>query len=262
MDIPIKAKEEEEEEKKPRTRRTTRRVSDFFSFLFIMFGWLRDTLATTSPTHSYRHSMIPTSFFHQQQQHHHHHQRHSKKNLPLSSRSSDDDEDDEGTEDDFNDNSFYHNPYHSSGLMNYADLPPQQFTNEHAYPTYLAQQQTSIPSSIDDQIYRKLLSLQQRGIPTDYQYPNRFLSPVRSSMISNAHGDKWPINQTELNDHQQHNGEEEIEMEISPNDDDDDDDEKIRAYYPGRYPNIDEHFDFASVVLWYRNVMQSVKKIM
>lgn len=209
-----------------------------------MFGWLRDTLATTSPTHSYRRSMIPSSLFRQQQET-------NKRISPRSPSSDDDDEgDDEGTEEDFNDNSFYHNPYQSTGLMNYVDVPQQQFTNENTYPTYLAQRQTSI----DDQIYRKLVSLQQRGNsshqPCHYQYEN---GSIPSAFLSNIEGEKCPRNE----DHHHHHRE--SQLELTRNDDDDD---GIRAYYPGQYPPLDEHFDFASVVLWYRNVMQSVKKIM
>ena len=200
-----------------------------------MFGWLRDTLATTSPTHSYRRSMIPTSLFRQQQE----------TNKRISPASDDDDEgDDEGTEDDFNDNSFYHNPYQSTGLMNYVDVPQQQFNNENTYPTYLAQQQQT---TIDDQIYRKLVSLQQRGSsshqPCHYQYENGLIPPTFLEARNEDHHHR------------------ESQVELTRNDDDDDD-EGIRAYYPGQYPTLDEHFDFASVVLWYRNVMQSVKKIM
>jgi len=233
-----------------------------------MFGWLRDTLTTTSPSLSYRHSMIPSPYFHQQQQQPNH------KKTPILSPS--DDDDDEGTDEDSNGNSFYHNPYHSSGQMNYNKVPQQQYTNEHNYPTYLARQQLSdntTNQSIDDQIYSKLVSLQQRasGLQPyahrqyDYAYRNRMLSTPHSSCISN-------VNTTERNDTNEKPSEqededededkEEEEEEIQRDDDDDNDEEEIRAYYPGQYPNLDENFDLASVVLWYRNVMQSVKKLM
>lgn len=203
-----------------------------------MFGWLRDTLAPTSPTHSYRRSMIPTSLFRQQQE------TTNKRIYPISPSS--DEDDDEGTEEDFHDNSFYHNPYQSTGLMNYVDVPQQQFTNENTYPTYLAQQQTSI----DDQIYRKLVSLQQRGSSPNqtyhYQYENGLIPPS-STFLSHIDGEKC----SKIEDHHR-----ESQLEVTR------DDDRIRAYYPGQYPTFDEHFDLASVVLWYRNVMQSVKKIM
>jgi hypothetical protein len=233
-----------------------------------MFGWLRDTLTTTSPSLSYRHSMIPSPYFHQQQQ-----QQPNHKKTPILPPS--DDDDDEGTDEDSNGNSFYHNPYHSSGQMNYNKVPQQQYTNEHNYPTYLARQQLSdntTNQSIDDQIYSKLVSLQERasGLQPyahrqyDYAYRNRMLSTPHSSCISN-------VNTTERNDtnekpseqeDEDEDKEEEEEEEIQRDDDDDNDEEEIRAYYPGQYPNLDENFDLASVVLWYRNVMQSVKKLM
>jgi hypothetical protein len=204
-----------------------------------MFGWLRDALANTSPSLSYRHTMIPSSFFHQQQ----HNQ---KKKEILSSSSSSDETDDEP-----NEKSFYHNPYHSSGQMNYADVPQQQYTNEHTYPTYLAQQQTSDTTNItlDDQIHEKLFSLQQRGNQVqsyahrqlDYAYRNRTLPTPNSALIPNI--DKDIINANEE------------QTEVANND-------EIPVYYSGEYPNFDEKFDLASVVFWYKNVMQSVKKFM
>jgi hypothetical protein len=219
-----------------------------------MFGWLRDTLATTSSSRSYRPSMIPSSFIHQQTNH---------KKPSIFSRS-DDDEDE--TDDESNDNSFYHNPYHSSGQMNYTDVPQQQYTNEHNYPTYLAQQQISdntINQTIDDQIYSKLVSLQQRANQFqpythrqyDYAYRNRILSNPHTSFISNVNIERNHINEKPPSEKDEEEEEEEKEIEH-------DDDYGIRAYYPGQYPNVDEHFDLASVVLWYRNVMQSVKKLM
>ena len=71
--------------------------------------------------------------------------------------------------------------------MNYTDVPQQQYTNEHNYPTYLARQQVpdnATNQSIDDQIYSKLVSLQQRASGCqpyahrqyDYAYRNRVLS--------------------------------------------------------------------------------------
>jgi len=206
-----------------------------------MFGWLRDALTSSSPSLSYRHSMIQAPFLHQQQQQNH------KKNQIFSP--SDDDDDDDGTDEEFNDHSFYNNPYHSSGQMNYTDVPQQQYTNEHTYPTYLAQQQISnditTNQSLDDQIHAKLLSLQQRGNHLqsyphkhyNYAYRNRILPTLHLSSVSNV---------------DRENNQEQKE----------DDNYRIPAYYPGQYPNIDENSDFASTVLWYRNVMRSVKKLM
>ncbi|CAF5132242.1 unnamed protein product [Rotaria sp. Silwood1] len=104
--------------------------------------------------------MIPSPYFCQQQQ-----QNHNKNQISTPSSS------DDRTDDESNNNSFYHNPYHSSGQMNYVDVPQQQYTNEHTYPTYVAQQQTSdiTNQSIDDQIHAKLLLLQQRGNQFDHQ---------------------------------------------------------------------------------------------
>jgi len=216
-----------------------------------MFGWLRDALANTSPSLSYRHSMIPSPFFRQQQQ-----QENRKKNSIFSQF---DDEDE--TDEELNDNSFYHNPYHSSGQMNYVNVQQQQqYTNEHNYPTYHAQQQISNDTtnqSIDDQIHQKLISLQQRGNHLqsytnkqyDYApYKNQILKTSHLSFISNVNNEK-----TE----EQSEEEEQEEQEEK-----EDEDYGMSVYYPGQYPNLDEHFDLASVVLWYRNVMQSVKKFM
>src|SRR5689334_7389425 len=116
-----------------------------------MFGWLRDAL-TNVPSSFISHHQ-PASSTTPSSSSFHHHQNQLKEHF-----SSDDDEE-------ASNNSFYHNPYHSSGQMNYVDLPQQQFTNEHTYPTYLARQQTSqtINQSLDDQIHAKLLSLQQRS---------------------------------------------------------------------------------------------------
>jgi hypothetical protein len=209
-----------------------------------MFGRLRDTLANTSPSLSYRRSMIPSRFFPQQQ----HQQNHKKKDLCSSSNDDDDETDDES-----NDNSFYHNPYHSSGQMNYVDVPQQQYINEHTYPTYLARQQTSDTSnrSLDEQIQEKLLLLQQRGNQLqfsphrqhDYAYRNQTLPKSYPSFVPDINKVKDDTNEEEEEKHA-------------------DNDDEIRVYYPGNYPNQDEQFDFASVVLWYRNVMQSVKKFM
>ena len=225
-----------------------------------MFGWLRDTLANTSPSLSYSHSMIPSHFFRPQQQQNQQ-EKPSKKNRLFSP--SDDDEDE--TDEESNDNSFYHNPYHSSGQMNYTDVPQQQYTNEHNYPTYLAQQQQQQRTSnnlanqtIDDQIHQKLLLLQQRGNPDqscahrqyDYAYRNRTIEPTDPSLLSNVN--------KETTDEQLEHEEPEKEGEIPLVDED----FGISAYYPGQYPDFDEQFDIASVALWYRNVMRSVKKFM
>ena len=196
-----------------------------------MFGWLRDALADTSPSPSHRHLMIPSPFFRQQQQQ----ENHKKKEISSSSEG-----DDDGADDESNDNSFYHNPYHSSGQMNYIDVAQQQYTNENTYPTYLARQQTpsATNQSLDEQIQTKLLSLQHRGAQYQtYSSRNETLPTPDTSVIPDINGE-------ENNTHEEG------------------DNDEISMYYPGQYPNLDENFDFASVVLWYRNVMQSVKKFM
>jgi len=164
--------------------------------------------------------------------------------------------------------------------MNYVDVPQQQYTNEHNYPTYLARQQTSdaINQTLDEQIHSKLLSLQQRSSQfqcyahrqNNYAYRNRTIptnSTPRSSFISNR-------NEHRKSNNEERSDEEEEEEEEDDDDDDGDDDEDeersssignyhgIPGYYSGRYSNIDEQFDLASVVLWYKNVMQSVKKFL
>ncbi len=173
--------------------------------------------------------MIPSPFFRQQQQQQNHN------NKEISSSSSADDE----TDDESNDKSFYHNPYHSSGLMNYVDVPQQQYINEHTYPTYLAQQQTSDATNqtLDDQIHAKLLSIQHRR--------NQFQTYANTNRIlptSNIDGAQNNTNGEALEEEK--------------------DNDEMRIFYSDQYPHLDEQFDLASVVLWYRNVMQSVKKIM
>jgi hypothetical protein len=226
-----------------------------------MFGWLRDALANAPSSFGNRHPITPSSLFRQQKQ---------KQSEHISS---DDDEINQS-----NDNSFYHNPYHSSGQMNYADVPQQQYTNEHTYPTYLARQQTSDTTNqtLDEQIQTKLLSLKQRTTnrfqcyahrQNNYAYRNRALSPVipsstpRSSFIPNRNEQRRNTNEERSDD----------DEEEDDDDDDDEDDERSSStgnyhgapgYYSGQYSNIDEQFDLASVVLWYKNVMQSVKKFL
>ncbi|CAF1091787.1 unnamed protein product [Rotaria sp. Silwood1] len=194
--------------------------------------------------------MIPSPYFCQQQQ-----QNHNKNQISTPSSS------DDRTDDESNNNSFYHNPYHSSGQMNYVDVPQQQYTNEHTYPTYVAQQQTSdiTNQSIDDQIHAKLLLLQQRGnqfqphlhTPFHYTCRPRTLSTHSSSLIPNTDREITNTNEEKFEEKDNDDG-----------NDGDDDNCSIPTYYSGQYSNFDEHFDFASVVLWYRNVMRSVKKIM
>ena len=222
-----------------------------------MFGWLRDALASAPSSFGYHHPITtPSSLFRQQKQ--------QKTQQEL--HSSDEEEVNHS-----NDNSFYHNPYHSSGQMNYIDVAQQQYTNERTYPTYLANQQTSdsLNQSLDDQIHEKLLSLKKRSNPYNsyahrqhnYAYRNRAIPPTvspttpRSSYIPNP-------NEQRISNEERSDGDEEEE---------DDDDERsssignyqgIPGYYSGQYPNIDEQFDLASVVLWYKNVMQSVKKFL
>ena len=194
-----------------------------------MFGWLRDALASAPSSLGYRHPITPSSLFRQQKQ----------KQQDLNS--SDDEEINHS-----NDNSFYHNPYHSSGLMNYVDVPQQQYINEHTYPTYLAQQQTSDTTNqtLDDQIHAKLLSLQQRG--------NQFQS-FKQRQYNDAYRNQ--ILPTRNIDGKNNKTNEEISEEEKDND-------ELPHFYSNQYRNFDEPVDLASVVLWYRNVMQSVKKFM
>ncbi|UJR24813.1 hypothetical protein I4U23_006188 [Adineta vaga] len=221
-----------------------------------MFGWLRDAL-TSAPT-SFNNRQLPTpSLICQQKQ----------RQEPISS-----------SDDDINqsiDNSFYHNPYHSSGQMNYAAVPHQQYTNEHTYPTYLARQQTSEQSNptLDDQIQTKLISLQHRPKhvqcyphrQNNYAYRNRTISTStpHSSFRSNRQEQRRSSNEEHSDDDEEDDDEDENDDIV------DEDDERssvtepyhgIPGYYSGQYSHIDEQFDFASVVLWYKNVMQSVKK--
>jgi hypothetical protein len=230
-----------------------------------MFGWLRDALASAPSSLGSHHSITPFSIFRQ---------KNSKQQEHLSS---DGEEINQSI-----DKSFYHNPYHSSGQMNYVDVPQQQYTNEHNYPTYLARQQTSdtINQTLDDQIHAKLLSLQKRSSQFEayahrqhnYAYRNRTIptatipstSAPRSSFISNRNEPRRSINEERSDD-------EEEEEDDDDDDMDDDDDERsssignyhgIPGYYSGQYSNVDEQFDLASVALWYKNVMQSVKKFL
>jgi hypothetical protein len=153
--------------------------------------------------------------------------------------------------------------------MNYVDVPQQQYTNEHNYPTYLARQQTTetINQTLDDQIHAKLLSLQKRSNQfqcyahrqNNYAYRNRTIpvnSTPRSSLIPN---------------HNEERSDDEDDDDDDEEEEENDDDERsssignyhgIPGYYSGQYSNIDEQFDLASVVLWYKNVMQSVKKLL
>lgn len=193
--------------------------------------------------------MISSPFFGQQQQNY-------KKNEVCSSSSSSSDDDE--TDEESNHNAFYHNPYHSSGLMNYIDVPQQQYTNEHTYPTYLAQQQTSdiTNQSIDDQIHAKLLLLQKRGSqfqtnvhkPYHLTYQNQIIPTSNSLTMPNIDGEKTNTNEEQYEDHNDINDKE--------------DNYNIPTYYSDQYSNLGENFDFASVVLWYRHMMKSVKKIM
>ncbi|CAF3579243.1 unnamed protein product [Rotaria sp. Silwood1] len=245
-----------------------------------MFGWLRDVLSNTPSSFGYHHSNTPSSFVRQQKQ---------KQNQKERISSDDDDNINQ-----LNDNSFYHNPYHSSGQMNYIDVPQQQYTNDHTYPTYLARQQLSDTTNqtLDDQIHSKLLSLKQRSTQVqcyahrqnNYAFRNRSIpttvpsSTLHSSLISSRNEQRKIDNEERSDDDEQ--GEEEEEDDDDDDDDDDGSDDGashdgdnrrssslgnyhgIPGYYSGQYPNIDEQFDFASVVFWYKNVMQSVKKFL
>ena len=237
-----------------------------------MLGWLRDTLASAPSSLVARHSTVPSTFFRRQK---------SKEREPISS-----DDDDETNPS--NGNSFYHNPYHSSGQMNYVDVPQQQYTNEHTYPTYLARQQTS-DSTLDDQIHSKLVSLQQRSgrypaycdRPKNYACRNR---PLPRVMMGSSTAPSPSISQRDdhrpetINDRSDDNAEDEDRDDDDVENDHGDGDGEVKeddgrsssignypgvpGYRSGRYAHDDEQFDFASVVLWYRNVMQSVKKIL
>ena len=235
-----------------------------------MLGWLRETLASAPSSLAARHSTVPSTFFRRQ------------KSKERDAISSDDDETNPS-----NENSFYHNPYHSSGQMNYVDVPQQQYTNEHTYPTYLARQQTS-NLTLDDQIHSKLVSLQHRSGPypafsdrqNSYAYRNRPLPRIiGSSTVSSSSTSQRDHRQPEtINDRSDDNAEDDHDndddvdnggdVEVRENNDDDDRSSSIgtypglAGYRSGRYTHDDEQFDFASVVLWYRNVMQSVKKIL
>jgi hypothetical protein len=241
-----------------------------------MFGWLRDALASAPTSLGYRHPITPSSLFRQQKQQQQQQQQQKQKQKQQEHISSDDEEINQTI-----DHSFYHNPYHSSGQMNYVDVPQQQYTNEHNYPTYLARQQTSdaINQTLDEQIHSKLLSLQQRSSQFqgyahrqhNYAYRNRTIptnSTPRPSFISNR-------TEHRKNNNEERSDEEEEEDEDEDDDDDDNDDDEdeerssstgnyhgIPGYYSGQYSNIDEQFDLASVVLWYKNVMKSVKKFL
>lgn len=149
--------------------------------------------------------------------------------------------------------------------MNYADLPQQQYSNERTYPTYLAHQQTIAetdepPIALDEQIHSKLVSLHQRSNDlqcyahrqNNYAYRNRsFAAPStrQSSLISDR----------------------EHSLPSDGDDDEEEDEERtssvgtyagIPGYYSGPYSTGDDEFDLASVVFWYRNMMQSVKKLL
>lgn len=223
----------------------------------MMFSWLRDTLANTSPSLSYSQSMIPSHFFRhkQQQQQQQYRQKQDFSKNSHSFSPTDDENDDDATDEDTTDHSFYHNPYHSSGLMNYTDVPQQQYVNEHNYPTFLAQQSINRleNQSIDKQIQQKLVSLQQRGdhfrsyAQRQYDYQYRTPSILNENPIEQQIEHENQFNE-KINDNQRENS-------LENNSD-------INSFYPGEYPKYDEHFDLASVVLWYRNVMRSVKNIM
>lgn len=148
--------------------------------------------------------------------------------------------------------------------MNYVDLPQQQFTNEHTYPTYLAKQQssTNVNQSLDDQIHMKLFSLQQRS--NQYQsYQHRQNNyAFRNRIIPN---DSTP--QFVKTDQRSDDDEEEEEEDDEHLDDHSHQQKSSKlgnysSYYSEQYTNIDEQFDLASVVIWYKNVMQSVKKFL
>jgi len=229
-----------------------------------MFGWLRDAIANAPSSFVSRHSTGPsTSTFRQQKQREHF--------------SSDDDDDDLNHQS--NDNSFYHNPYHSSGQMNYVDVPQQQYTNEYNYPTYLAKQQTSqnhSNQSIDQQIHEKLLALKQRTNQyqsyahrqNNYAFRNRTIPLSPRTSVSTQRLPRVSNKNTNQTDSQDTRSDEDDDGDDDDDDDDDDDSSStgpfqgIPGYYSDRYSNIDEQFDLASVVLWYKNVMQSVKKFL
>ncbi|CAF1385122.1 unnamed protein product [Adineta steineri] len=229
-----------------------------------MFGWLRDALASAPTSFNNRHVHTPSVFRQQKQKHH-------------EQISSDDDDINQS-----NDNSFYHNPYHSSGQMNYADVPQQQYTNEHTYPTYLARQQTSNieNQTLDHQIQTKLISLHQRPTQLDcyshrqhnYAYRNRTLpipvlpATTRSSFTSNRNEECRNSNEERSDDDEEEDDkeeEEEGEGDVDDDDVNDDDDERssltepyhgVPGYYSGQYSHIDEQFDLASVVLCPNNI--------
>jgi len=245
-----------------------------------MFGWLRDALTSSAFPSSSQHPITPSSLFKPPISR----LKSSQDKQVISSSSSN------TSPSSSKENSFYHNPYQSSGLMNYCDVPQQQYTNENTYPTYLARQQTSSSDlqsqSLDDQIHSKLLSLHQRTNPyqsyahrqNNYAYRNRTLPLTSISSSSNAQSstnDVEQVNPTDIDLDDDLQGDVNDDDEGDDDDDDDDEEEDQQSlnrenssvktssrYYPGRYSHFDEDFDFASVVLWYRNVMDSVKKFL
>ena len=268
-----------------------------------MFGWLRDALSSAPSSLGYNNSIVSSELFHQQKRKKEQNKQIFDEHRSLSDEENDNENNDDEDEDENNlhspsiDHSFYHNPYHSSGQMNYVDVPQQQYRNDHTYPTYLARQQTSTPtnSSLDDQIHSKLASLTQRSNiyqcyvhrQNNYAYRNRTL-PIPSTTISSStplstsYSNQYQINN---NSHQsdqdcdQYN-EQDIENHqfknkyVYKSDNTDNNDNDQRSISINDYPRVpdyssiqyshddDDDFDFASVVLWYRNVMQSVKKFL
>jgi hypothetical protein len=204
-----------------------------------MFGWLRDALTNAPSSFGYHHPMTPSSLFHQQKQKYF-----ISNNEEINQ---------------LNENSFYHNPYHSSGQMNYVDFPQQQYTNQHNYPTYLARQQTSdsINQTLDEQIQNKLLSLKQRSnnYQSYYHRQNSYAFRNKNIITTATPRSSFIYNEQISDEDEDENDEDERSSSIETY-------HGITGYYSGQYSNIDEQFDFASVVVWYKNVMKSVQKFL
>lgn len=137
--------------------------------------------------------------------------------------SSTDDEDED--EEQIPDQTFFHHPHHQ---IKYIDLPEHRFISEYTYSTSQIRDESS-SQSIDEQIYQKLLRLQHRS---------ESILPSKSFPPSSTNDD-------------------DEEEEKSP-----DHSMIIDEEFSSLNRDRDEKFDVASVVFWYRNVMQSMKHFM
>lgn len=234
-----------------------------------MFGWLRDAIVNTSTNSvSNRHLSMRSSRFrpHDQDQRRQDQDRSSRRqrDKPTNQRGKqmfptlnddldedDDDEDDEEPATRFHDRAFYHNPYHTSGQMNYIDIPQQQYRNDHNYPTYLAHEPT-INQSLDNQIHAKLFALQHRGKQISISSETHSNTQTIENQFSLSKDTSTPSISPNPERNQSFH-----EENFSPTSE-----QSIPFDYDLPYRKIDGKLDLASFVLWYKNVMQSVKKIM